>query len=113
MTHMHYLECCGVAEYHGTASKKTPKDIVDDIIYHFQDEGERKAFVVFTCAGKKDIDTIGTPTVKYIRENKLGTVTVTPVHVNPNTGNPIRVYVWKIPKKLMEKWVPGDDDDVW
>lgn len=40
----------------------------------------------------------------FIKENKLGTVTVTPATPNPNSGNTIAGWIWAVDQKALEKW---------
>lgn len=46
----------------------------------------------------------GTNLAAYITRNKLGKVISTGTSINPNSGNLLKVFVWTVDHKALEKW---------
>lgn len=43
--------------------------------------------------------------VDYIHVNNLGTVVVSDEEINPNSGNRIKMYTWKVNWATLEEWI--------
>jgi hypothetical protein len=97
--------CCGVREFHGI-SQGTPTQIIKDFATLAEDpynDSDNFAHVFFTQAGKRT--TYGTRLAEYIKRLDLGSVVSTPVETNPNSGNPLKMFVWTVNwKALREKY---------
>lgn len=46
----------------------------------------------------------GEQLANYIVEKGLGEVTASPEAINPNTGNRIRAWIWKVDHEALNKW---------
>jgi len=52
----------------------------------------------------------GLKLVAYIKAQKLGKVTVSPVIENPNTGNDIQLFTWYLDRKALVAWIDENHD---
>ena len=111
------MNCCGLREASGL--QDTP---IKDCIYEvarsrFGYEYEKFGFVIFS---EKAECRRGSKLKAYIKKHKLGTVVQSPIEVNPNTSNRLRVYIYTIHQDNLLKWwnkngnssdMDDDDDD--
>lgn len=102
------LSCCGISELDGlsayaTDSEQAFMDLCDDTDA-YESDGRASAFgcgaLIFTQAGKNQ--KYGTNFAKFIEKHGLGEVTQVPTFRNPNTGNPIATFVWKVNSKAVQ-----------
>ena len=96
------ISCCGVREYEGI-QMNVPHSVMYDIGREMFDDGEDFKFVIFTDNVEynfKDIKKL----IEYVKENKLGTWTKTPVRMNPNSGNKIMVAILSVNITNLKKW---------
>jgi hypothetical protein len=109
--------CCGVREIDGLAfydgkPEEAMKVVAKNTVY---DHTWRHA--LFTQAGKGK--RYGTNFATYITKHKLGTVVATPTKVNPNSGNPLKAFIWTINWPAFKKWADThgvnleDEDEGW
>lgn len=96
------LSCCGVAEVIG--------------VQHAVDAGGAEAviagvgtprhpFLILTGIVTKSTDRGCGEVAAYITEHRLGEVTATPTSGrNPNSGNHLKVWVWKVNKVKLRAW---------
>lgn len=100
MTTINRGECCGVGEL--SQIDQTPESILKDICDSWLiEEDFNGAFLIFSDV--RDF-THGEALKKFIADNKLGQVKVSLAKVNPNSGNPLKVYMWSVNKKAFEKY---------
>lgn len=62
---------------------------------------QRGAFVIYSDIVKRGGDVL----TRYLRKHKLGEITTSPIRVNPNTGNRIRLYTFIPNKPKLTKFV--------
>jgi hypothetical protein len=92
------LYCCGVKELQGV--RENPKDIIDEVAAsNIEDQGFR--YLIYT-----DTKTFpgGKRLTNFIRSKKLGSVTSPRMGVNPNSGNKLKAYLWRIDLQALRKY---------
>lgn len=101
---------CGVHQLY-EIGRDTPKQSVaaakEDFFYESDDWGS-EAKLKKSCAFYIFSDTVssgaGLKLAKYIRDNRLGTVQISRAKVNPNSGNTIQVFTWKVNDRALQRW---------
>jgi hypothetical protein len=107
------LGCCGVREIDGLSLHREPEDALKGVaLSAAYDHKWRHA--IFTQAGKGK--RYGVQFAAYITKHKLGTVVASPTKVNPNSGNPLKAFIWTVNWPAFRKWasahgVDMDDDE--
>lgn len=107
--------CCGLGDLAGIQDGDvTPEQCVTAVL-----NDQPVAFVTFAQATfntssdldspedvrlYKHINGAGKRLAAYIRKHKLGSVTGGSVHRNPNSGNPLRVWLWALDREAIRKW---------
>lgn len=91
------LACCGIKELEGIIEDDDPVDSIKSYVT----SGWSGAFVVYSDIS--DDFRIGENLTDYIRTQELGTVQSQTSH-NPNSGNELRMYVWKIDRTKLAEW---------
>lgn len=107
MGELNRTSCCGVREYDGLTDYDSIKDCLLDVhrrFYDLDDENDgwdSGAFILFTCPARyRKIAALQ----KYIEENKLGTCTVTPSRLNPNSDNNLIAMLYGVNHTAFKKW---------
>jgi len=105
------LDCCGIKEIVDIDNyTENPKQIILDICEDYYKEEHMCAFYIFSDIQKKKA---GKNLKNFIQKNKLGLITLSPIRINPNSGNSLRVYLWTIDKKnLKQYWHKNNNYDV-
>lgn len=67
--------------------------------------GVRFRYVVFSQARKSH--NYGIDFAAYIRENNLGSLVETDFNTNPNTGNPIKAWIWTVDWIALKRFASG------
>ena len=124
-----YLCCCGIKELTGIAYQP-PKQVIQDFCfqrtapdiiapgYESRPDVEAQrarevltnnkfgcAFVLFTQAYLRDTGIGYGDTLKsYIEEQSLGEVSVAGKERNPNSGNIVTIYLWKVDHAALFTW---------
>lgn len=103
------LDCCGLREmsgiYYGTP-QSTIMEFADnsyqdyDLISRYENANFRH--VIFSQAGSKA--TYGRKLAAFITKHRLGTVVSSLTKVNPNTGNPLKVWIWTVNHQRTYNW---------
>lgn len=62
----------------------------------------RFRFLVFTQAGRTT--KYGDNFANFIRRHELGEVVETNTHINPNSGNPLKIFTWAINWDRLAAW---------
>jgi hypothetical protein len=102
MIDMKSLECCGIKELIDIDDYRTePEQIIEDVCEEYYIHEHRCAFYIFSDIQDK---VAGKNLRKYILKNKLGTITMSPIRVNPNSDNSLRVYIWTISRANLRKY---------
>jgi hypothetical protein len=112
------LSCCGIMElqqlsYH-RSNPVTILKAFGDCFYKplYSDMNEKFRYALFSAAGKRSA--YGNRFAAYIRANKLGDVIETGMHVNPNSGNLLKAFLWTVDHDAVKaclvklKWKPYD-----
>lgn len=95
------LHCCGVKEIQGISGD--PVDgIIRDVAGHRYYSGQRCAYYLFT--DNRLEPTKGKELANFIEKNKLGTITIAPRARNPNSGNIITTFMWKVNELYFFEW---------
>lgn len=97
---------CGVKQLHRLFSTfPHPQDSRSILIDAFRQNrfSPYYCMIVFSDTIRKP--SRGTRLAKYIKDNKLGTVTASPVRTNPNSRNRIRTWIWCVDRKALKKWI--------
>jgi len=85
-------ECCAVAEFDGLTND--PEDALAEICDEwFTLDNFNGTFIIFTDIG--DFSK-GKALKKYIKANRLGTVTSPVAKKNPNSLNAVKVFLWRV-----------------
>lgn len=100
MAELRKTTCCGLREFDGITEFDDPAEILRAIWPNWS--AWRGAFVLLTCPTK---DTIGRRLANYIEKHELGTVMKSPVKMNPNSGNNLRVMVWGVDNNAFPRWI--------
>lgn len=108
------LNCCGIKELSGLSQyPDNPADAMQNIgrmIYistsnHYI--GKHFRYIVFSQAGKNSH--YGEVFAKYILDNNLGSLVETDWHVNPNSKNQLKVWVWTTDHHALDTWWKEND----
>lgn len=97
---------CGVNQLYGV-SRGSPENILRDMSqYMYGPYHSRKfAFVTWSDVWRPKTGGGGNKLYNYIRKHFPGShIYRSRKSVNPNSGNKICVYYWKIPRKRFKKW---------
>lgn len=88
--------CCGIGEYHGIQNDevKVNAALIRDALR--QAYSDRKGFIIFSSASSNSAERLAA----CIKRLKKGTVVSAGEGVNPNTGNRLKVYLWKLPRSV-------------
>lgn len=105
MSDAHTLECCGLLELVDISDHCGDAESV--LLNHAYDVSGNVCGVLFTQASR---GTYGDKLANYIRKHQLGTVTSTRLGANPNTGNHIKLFVWKVNEKALDRWINKMED---
>lgn len=96
------LDCCGIRELIDIDAYLTePEQIIADVCEEYYIHEHRCAFYLFSDIQDKKS---GKELSSFIKKNKLGTITMSPVRVNPNSDNSLRVYLWTISRANLRKY---------
>ena len=103
------MNCCGIREASGLQDTPIKNCIYAVARLRFGYEQEQFGFVIFSeeASYRK-----GSKLKAYIKKHKLGTVVQSPIEVNPNTSNRLRVYIYTIHQDNLQKWWLKNGDDV-
>lgn len=98
------MECCGYSEIHYLQlyNGNFLQAMRELELLSWHEENPVCGAVIFTQAGAKA--TYGDRFARDIVKNKLGSVTKIPAFTNPNTGNKIVSYVWRLNKKNVKAY---------
>lgn len=88
-------KCCGVKEIDGLSYTDTPQEALKDVWDSYHNRGNDCRFMIFTGVTNEKY---GQKFRNLIIKEKLGKVIETESKVNPNSDNPIKVWVWTINK---------------
>ena len=116
---------CGVRQLYNFDSHGTPTDFLldsleqsDDFYYSGVNSLVNYRFFIFSDKISKEYEgsgLTGTQFAKFVTKNKLGTLSMSAVRRNPNSGSNIRVWVWDIDRPALYKWYLAnkisDEDD--
>lgn len=95
------LSCCGIREITGITYGQTPRQVLTDINKDF-----RAAFAIFSDNRGTDFRA-GTALAAEIEKYGLGTVTCGGHKVNPNTGNSLKVWLWRVNRDALSQYCAG------
>ncbi len=95
------MECCGIREIANLEDCHTPKEALKEFIQEAKYEDGRFRYAVFSDIVRR---TYGLKFAAFIRANKLGDVISTGYHVNPNSHNRLKVWVWTINHVALKRW---------
>jgi hypothetical protein len=93
-------QCCGVNEIDGLGGK-TPKETVASICHSRYADSDKTPFYIFTGVWNKGYCQ---KFIKYIKDNKLGTILKSTQKVNPNTNNKIIVGILTVDDTKFRAW---------
>lgn len=101
------LACCGTCEINGIKDN-TPQYVIGAMHqYLFFTNGKevswrnRRVFAYFTDNRDKKF---GNALEKYIKKESLGAIIKTQTRINPNSKNPLKVWVWTLNHDNIKKW---------
>lgn len=95
MSYCNNFSCCGISELAEIREDDSPEESLMEV------DPWSQAIVIFS-----DIEryTHGNTLATLIRSAHLGMITMIPVVENPNTSNKLRVWVWRVDPRALEKW---------
>lgn len=113
----HDFNCCGIVEISGLSPyAKDSKGALRDFMIHVNKEIEQKKiggydrsqgpkfrFAIFSQAGHKTL--YGTSFADLIEEKGLGNIVHTRFARNPNSGNPVKVWIWELDFKAIKQYL--------
>jgi hypothetical protein len=107
--HIAPTSCCGLREISGLSYHNTPGEAMREFALgatrlNYVRSGRVLvcSHVIFSAAdGANDY---GDKFAAYIRRHKLGTIAISRRLTNPNSGNPLKVWVWSINKTALLAW---------
>lgn len=95
------IACCGVGEIDGLSGYDSTQDALEAL---FRDNGiPRQPFVIFTQATSQRRESYGDRFKAYLEAEGLGEVSVSGYKANPNSGNFVKVFVWTVNRKAVDK----------
>jgi hypothetical protein len=114
-----YIDCCGIREISGLSYSRGPKLAMKSFcqIYPktsnknslYPTDGSKFRYAVFSQINNMKY---GEKFAAYIRDNKLGDVVeTTGKHMNPNSGNVLKVFVWTVDHEAVKLWMKGNLKD--
>ena len=118
--HLMSLECCGIKELHGISNYESAYAVLQDLgelTYRHKETsaGPNGKLVVldrpftnfrYVLFSQARTDTVyGTNLAAFIQKHKLGTLVETGTHVNPNTGNPLKAWLWAVDHDATKTWL--------
>lgn len=106
MAELNRTSCCGVREYDGLLEFDSVKPCLLDLYIRFYDLEEERgwksgAFIMFSCpAYERRIPKL----IKYIEEAGIGSCTLAPTVLNPNSTNNLQVMLFAPKHNEFHKW---------
>ena len=119
------LMCCGVKELRGVSHFKTPEDVIralNELTYSRQtivgvnrqtgktiykpEPFSRFRYILFSQA-RQEAD-YGFRLAAFVRDKQLGSLVETDFHLNPNSGNMLKVWIWTVNHDATEQWLKED-----
>ena len=100
MSFMRQLECCGIAELAQLREDGSPKRSLLEV------EPDDQGLVIFSDTDAEDYAAYGKglKLAALIRKLKIGPIVTIPVSKNPNTGNRVKVWVWRPNRRKFKQW---------
>jgi len=96
------MGCCGVREISGLSRHRTAKAAMRNVCRIRYHDSAGSAFLVFTGLARCRY---GQRFCDFIKDNKLGSVVGVPrAKRNPNSGNPLKVWVWTVKDRELRAW---------
>lgn len=95
-------DCCGVRQLYnieGDINEPTrgPKYILQEVARAAGPQGNRKAaFYIFYDHRANQENSYGQRLAAFIRENNVGELVESPIRLNPNSNNMLKMYTWAI-----------------
>lgn len=102
MADLYTTQCCGIRELNGVEGADAEELLLDAARQHTTC-GRSAAYIFFSCTApyKKNVKKLAA----LIKKNKLGKVTMTEAIRNPNSGNSLTMWVWRVEnQKLRSYW---------
>lgn len=98
------FNCCGLREITDLSSHREPEEAFLNLLRllnnPYYPRTRRWRHAVFTEAKGN----YGRKFATFLRQNHLGKVVCTPKEINPNSGNPLRAFVWTVDWPAVEAW---------
>lgn len=112
-----HLGCCGVKEITGLSTENSAPGAMRSLAKltwgatvtggrpgeRIPSPYERFRYLIFTQA--LDANRYGINFAAFIRKYELGEVIETDFNVNPNSGNPVKVWVWTVNHEACRQWL--------
>lgn len=110
------MDCCGLAQADEMVAHRSAADkfqsFIGEVSHRYADKRfDHFGALVMTEAGRRS--TYVRRFVAFIRERNLGVVTENPTFTNPNTGRPIRVFIWNIDWKAVHAYCLKEKIDLY
>lgn len=105
MAQAYAMQCCGVGELSGVSAEPalTLQMLINSSSLIRGNGIARRGAFIFTSNSRLK-ENYGTRLAAFITTHKLGTVTSLDRFTNPNTGNPITIFVWYIDAKAVVEY---------
>lgn len=94
------LTCCAIQEI-DRPCKMANDSLAEICRARYVDENTCAFYIYSAISGE---DTGQKNLTKYIKSEKLGEVLKTKSSINPNSGNRITVWIWRVNKKNLKAW---------
>jgi hypothetical protein len=99
VSHIYHLQCCGINELADIDSDQDPVQSLMTVQPHCQ------AFILFSDVQENNADySCGKQLVAEIKKHKLGTCTQLRPSENPNSGNMVKPWLWKVNNDRLEAY---------
>ncbi len=106
---------CGVSQLFSLNNEPvaTISDIAEYVFTPDELDGAPNfTFLIFSDCDKKDGLSNGQKLAQYIRDKRLGSIVASRARINPNTENKIRVWIWGVSFKALEKFYKIDREEI-
>lgn len=100
------LRCCGVREIGELSSLRSPVEQLRAFAREAYPYNSRFRYALFSQARKRS--KYGDLFAAFIREERLGTVIETEWKRNPNSGNPLKIFLWTVDHPAVKRWMKRD-----
>lgn len=119
------MKCCGIRELSGLSHQDNPQKSMYQFarltyLREIEDSTKKGSFLkrpdpgfryILFSQARRD-NKYGVEFGAYIESNGLGKVAETPFNVNPNSSNPLKIFIWTVDHDALKAWVKKNEADI-